>query len=407
MVKAIITLVLISFTTTTSTAQEFEYNVLYDTDKSDIKKIHQSEIKELFKNTSGSDISQITLIGHTDSDASKEYNLDLSKSRVEGVKRFLSDQGIPEELISSSYVGESEPRESNSSPQGKQANRRVQIKILLKPIVEEVEEIVEEVVSCDRDTMIQLPSGGQYSINLCDYQENPECVQINEINSAESMAEAGLTTMSEDNESLISAGMVDYDICDGVEVKFYLPIRQTCETDGMTLWQMTEDGVWQETSREELEPVVVNGQQYYELRLSGRGTKNCDQRPRNPPKPKYRRSRFKVKRNSGLSLQSVTLYCNCPLRGMEFKSKKNKGRKVVYKHLKNRCCSGMRIMIEATDENGDSLIMSQRLLTEIDGNTFMGNCPTTVRNQFLFIRTRNKVLHRKYKIRRKNFNQEL
>ncbi len=409
MVIAIIALVLISFTTITSTAQDFEYNVLYDSDKSDIKEIHQENIRELFKNTSVADISGITLIGHTDSDASEDYNLNLSKDRVQGVKDLLTDLGIPENLLSSSFVGESEPRESNATSEGKQANRRVQILIRLKPIPEPVEPVIEEPAELsEADTLIELPNGGKYKINLCAYRNNPGCVKINEIYSAESMAEAGLNTMSEDGEVLISAGMVEFDICDGVEVKFYLPIRETCETDGMTLWQLKEDGTWQETSRDELKPVVVDGQTYFELGLSGSRTLNCDRRPpKQPRRVKYRRARFKVKRKTGMHLESVTLYCNCPFKGAKLKSKRNKGRKVVYKHVKKVCCPDMLVMIEAITSSGDTVFISERPLTELEGNTFLGNCPTTVRKQFLFIRTRNKEIHRKYKLREEDFVKQL
>lgn len=404
MVKAIIAFVLISFTTTTASAQEIEFDVLYASDQSELTENYKSLILEKIPSDSSLNLIRVELTGHTDSDASDEYNLKLSKSRVEGVAKYLIEAGISSDLIHSSFKGESDPKASNSTNDGKQANRRVHIKFILKTVPQKIcDDEPVEVNTCYEDTTIYLPRGGMYQINKCTYLKNPDCVKIKEITSAESLADAGLNTMSEDGEPLISAGMVDYDICKGVEVKFYLPIRETCDADGMTLWQLNANGVWEETSKEELEPVEVNGQQYYQIRLAGRGVKNSDKRPNNPPKPKYRKSRFTIKANTGLTLQAVTLYCDCPLQAVKLKSKKNKGQKVVYRHLKGRCCPSMRVMVEATDASGDSLVLSQRLLTELDGNTCLGNCPTTVRKKFLFIRTRNKALHRKYKLRRNDF----
>lgn len=411
MIKAIITFVLIPFATTTTFAQEIEYNVLYDSNKSVLTEAFKAELRKLLGETPNETFSQIALFGHTDSDASEEYNLNLSQERVQGVKDFLINLNISDTIISSSFSGESEPRESNATPKGKQANRRVQIKLLRKPTVAEMEVVLGEKKPnpCAKDTIIRLETGGHYQINRCTYLENPNCVQLKEVGTAQSMAESGLNTMNEDGEALISAGMVEYDICEGTEVTYFLPIRQGCDPGGMTLWQLNEDGLWHETSPEELEPIEVNGQTFYKLRLAGRGTKNCDTPPKKQRKLPTRKSRFKFKRKSGMSVQSVTIYCDCPLRGQRITSKRNKGKKAVYEHehVKNRCCSDARVMIEAKNADGKIVYMRQRLLTELEGNTFMGDCPTTERRKFLFLRIRNKSMYRKYRLRKEDFVEEL
>lgn len=403
MVKAIIAFVLISFTATTTNAQEFEYNVLYDPDKSEIKEKFQSDIRELFENTAVESIFRITLIGHTDSDASEAYNLNLSNERVEGVKDFLSEQGIPENLISTSFVGESEPRESNSTNLGKQANRRVQIKFWLKPIPDEPELVAEAIDECTEDTIITLPQGTKYRINKCFYLENPDCVKIEEFYTAKALADEGLLTVSEDGDQLVSSGMMNYEVCDGIAIDVFIPSRGIeCGVENMQRWEADEEGAWVRVSPENVPTVAMDGQNFFQVSLSGIGSLNMDcLEPITLPPPK---TRFKRKWRSGLSIQSVTIYCDCPLTGVRYPSKKGKGKKVI---VDRTCCPTALIQITATDKEGNILEFETRPLSELDGNTYMGSCPTTERSKFLFIRTRNKVIHRKYKIKRNDFKQNL
>lgn len=71
---------------------------------------------------------RVSLSGHTDSDASDEYNLDLSRRRVETVKQYLINKGISLTRIKEIAAhGEEEPVTTNVTPLGKAKNRRVEI----------------------------------------------------------------------------------------------------------------------------------------------------------------------------------------------------------------------------------------------------------------------------------------
>ncbi len=72
---------------------------------------------------------KIAMEGHTDDVGTEEYNLRLSKERVEAVKRFLVMNGIEESRIGTSYFGESKPIADNSTPEGRAKNRRVLITV--------------------------------------------------------------------------------------------------------------------------------------------------------------------------------------------------------------------------------------------------------------------------------------
>ena len=71
----------------------------------------------------------VYISGHTDSDASEEYNVDLSKRRVDAVEAMLKANGAKNDMVSSSHHGESKPVADNAAEEGQAKNRRVEIKL--------------------------------------------------------------------------------------------------------------------------------------------------------------------------------------------------------------------------------------------------------------------------------------
>lgn len=84
--------------------------------------------------------SDITVIGHTCSLASDEYNQALSERRARTVHDFLVANGVDPSIIRWEGRGESEPRYSNETEESRSRNRRVEISFIAK------EETVREVV---------------------------------------------------------------------------------------------------------------------------------------------------------------------------------------------------------------------------------------------------------------------
>ncbi len=70
---------------------------------------------------------KIKLEGHTDNNGSEEYNMELSKNRVQAVKDFLVSNGVAPERIEIYYYGESKPIADNSTREGRAQNRRVEM----------------------------------------------------------------------------------------------------------------------------------------------------------------------------------------------------------------------------------------------------------------------------------------
>ncbi|PUZ27257.1 OmpA-OmpF porin, OOP family [Chitinophaga costaii] len=71
----------------------------------------------------------LKLAGHTDNVGSDSKNMILSKDRAEAVKAYLVGRGANPTRIEAVGYGETQPIASNKTPQGRQANRRVEFTI--------------------------------------------------------------------------------------------------------------------------------------------------------------------------------------------------------------------------------------------------------------------------------------
>lgn len=72
----------------------------------------------------------VEIHGHTDSSGSEVYNKYLGEKRAQLVRDYLHDQGLPLNLISTISYGEEKPVASNSTRDGRAANRRVEVLVL-------------------------------------------------------------------------------------------------------------------------------------------------------------------------------------------------------------------------------------------------------------------------------------
>ncbi len=72
----------------------------------------------------------IQVDGHTDSTGSFEHNQTLSERRAESVKNYLAQKGVAINRMHANGYGPRQPIASNSTVEGRAANRRVEIQIL-------------------------------------------------------------------------------------------------------------------------------------------------------------------------------------------------------------------------------------------------------------------------------------
>jgi outer membrane protein OmpA-like peptidoglycan-associated protein len=104
-------------------------NVTFDTDQSDVKPAFYDTLNSVAIVLEEYNQTLVDVVGHTDNTGSSEYNMELSRDRAASVARYLTAQQLDPNRFSVDGRGKSQPIASNSSPSGKQKNRRVEITI--------------------------------------------------------------------------------------------------------------------------------------------------------------------------------------------------------------------------------------------------------------------------------------
>ena len=74
--------------------------------------------------------TRIRVVGHTDSTGSDTYNQSLSLKRADAVAAYLRAEGVSSDRLETEGRGESEPRYSNRTDEGRAANRRVELYVV-------------------------------------------------------------------------------------------------------------------------------------------------------------------------------------------------------------------------------------------------------------------------------------
>ena len=77
--------------------------------------------------------TQLTIVGHTDNVGTEQYNQTLSERRAKAVNDYLINKGVLIQRLAYVGRGETAPRASNASEEGRRLNRRVEI--LVEPVV--------------------------------------------------------------------------------------------------------------------------------------------------------------------------------------------------------------------------------------------------------------------------------
>ena len=104
-------------------------DILFDFNSYALRGDSQRTLSDLAANFRNYPDEQVTVEGHTDSVGTPSYNQTLSEQRASSVSGYLIDQGVPSSRITSIGYGETRPKASNDTPEGRQLNRRVEIHI--------------------------------------------------------------------------------------------------------------------------------------------------------------------------------------------------------------------------------------------------------------------------------------
>ncbi len=104
-------------------------DILFDFNRAALRPESQSTLRSLANNFRQYPDEVITVEGHTDNVGSADYNQGLSERRAHSVRSYLIDEGVASSHIEARGYGESRPKATNSTPEGRQLNRRVEIHI--------------------------------------------------------------------------------------------------------------------------------------------------------------------------------------------------------------------------------------------------------------------------------------
>ena len=106
--------------------KNFQFEPIYfDHDKTEIKPEYNDFLIKMTRVVDGHTDLRIKVTGHTDADGSDAYNIELSKRRAQTLIDFFVAHGLSKDRIEIDFKGESAPIDNNSTPEGKQHNRRV------------------------------------------------------------------------------------------------------------------------------------------------------------------------------------------------------------------------------------------------------------------------------------------
>ena len=104
-------------------------DVLFSTGKADLQPGAMSTIERLALFMAEYPAKTVLIEGYTDDVGSENFNLGLSERRAASVRDALLAAGVSPLRISTIGYGEARPIASNSTPEGRQLNRRVEIVI--------------------------------------------------------------------------------------------------------------------------------------------------------------------------------------------------------------------------------------------------------------------------------------
>ncbi|MBM3455853.1 MAG: OmpA family protein [Bacteroidetes bacterium] len=104
-------------------------NLEFEIAKDIIKEPSKPSLDELADVLKKKSTWKLEISGHTDNVGDKNANLVLSKKRAEALRNYLTSKGISATRMSVFYFGETKPIASNATPEGRQKNRRVEMRI--------------------------------------------------------------------------------------------------------------------------------------------------------------------------------------------------------------------------------------------------------------------------------------
>jgi len=107
-------------------------HVFFKTGSADLDDKSFAELDNLSSLLNARPSTKVELGGHTDNTGDDQSNLILSQNRASSVMNYLIKKGVNSAMLVSRGYGETSPRETNDTEEGRALNRRTELKILSK-----------------------------------------------------------------------------------------------------------------------------------------------------------------------------------------------------------------------------------------------------------------------------------
>jgi outer membrane protein OmpA-like peptidoglycan-associated protein len=104
--------------------------VTFAVNSSNLDPAFRSTLDKVASTLSEYEKTYVDVLGHTDSTGSDAYNQTLSEQRAATVATYLGGRGVNQARLATKGYGESQPRGSNTTEEGRAQNRRVEIRLV-------------------------------------------------------------------------------------------------------------------------------------------------------------------------------------------------------------------------------------------------------------------------------------
>jgi outer membrane protein OmpA-like peptidoglycan-associated protein len=105
-------------------------NVTFDVDRAEIRPDFYPVLNSVVLVVQEYNKTIIEISGHTDNTGSDSHNLELSNRRASAVGSYMTAQQVMPQRVLTQGFGEQRPISSNDSPEGRQQNRRVELRLV-------------------------------------------------------------------------------------------------------------------------------------------------------------------------------------------------------------------------------------------------------------------------------------
>jgi outer membrane protein OmpA-like peptidoglycan-associated protein len=110
-------------------------NVQFKTNDVELLEGSYKDIDALIEYLKKNNQIEAEIMGHTDNVGDPNFNIDLSQRRAEKIRDYMISKGISGAKVKAIGKGDTEPKTSNESPEGRMLNRRVEVKLSNKQVI--------------------------------------------------------------------------------------------------------------------------------------------------------------------------------------------------------------------------------------------------------------------------------